>query len=165
MNRDTVGGRWPLKVSAEEPIHGSHEFYRDKVCEELFELVLELGVLREVYKVTDIDAKGKGGCWWFGRGVGWIDEVAGEQAGVGCVVFEAKTVEDALYLNVPMVGAAAKAVQGAFEEPVFIVLCIRVANGRLDDRYLICRKNALAEGVFAVALFECASALEGHADE
>jgi hypothetical protein len=152
-------------VSAKEPIYGSHEINRDKVCKELFELALDLGVLQEVYKVFDIDVEGKGGCQWFGHGFGWINEVAGEQAGVGCIVFEAKTVEDAFYLIVPVAGAAAKAVQGAFEEPVFIVLCVRVANGRLDDCYLIWGKNALAEGVFAVALFECALALDGHADK
>ncbi len=152
-------------MSAKEPIHGSHEVYRDKVCKELFELALDLGVLREVYKVVNADAEGKGGCRWFANGVRWIDEVAGKQAGVGCIVFEAKTVEDAFYLIVSVAGAAAKAVQGSFEEPVFIFLGIKVANGQLDDGYLIRGKNALAEGVFAVALFKCATALDGHADK
>jgi hypothetical protein len=62
-------------------------------------------------------------------------------------------------------GAAAEAVQRAFKKPIFVFLGIGVANGWLDDCYLIRRKNALAEGVFSVTLSEGASALDGHADQ
>jgi hypothetical protein len=165
VNGDVVGGQRPLKVSSEEPIHGPHELYRDKVREELLESAFDLGVLREVYKVVDIDAKSKRGQGWLDCGVGWVEEVSGEKARVGCVVFEAKTEEDALYLCVPVAGAAAEAIQCAFKKPIFIFLGAGVANGWLDNCYLIRRKNALAEGVFAVALFEGASALDGHADQ
>jgi hypothetical protein len=55
--------------------------------------------------------------------------------------------------------AAAKAIQGAFEEPIFIFLGVWIADGWLDNPYFVCSKNALA-----VILFECASALDGHTD-
>jgi hypothetical protein len=165
VNGDVVGGQRPLKVSSKEPIHGPHELYRDEVCEEFLELAFNLGVLGEVYKVIDVDTESKRGQGWLDCGVGWVDKVSDKKARVGRVVFEAKTEEDALYLCVPVVGAAAEAIQHAFKKPIFIFLGVGVANGWLDNRYLIRRKNALAEGVFAVAVFEGASALDGHADQ
>jgi hypothetical protein len=51
-----------------------------------------------------------------------------------------------------------------FKEPIFVFFSVGVANGWPDDCYLICRKNALAEGIFTVALFKRTTALDGHAD-
>jgi hypothetical protein len=43
-------------------------------------------------------------------------------------------------------------------------LYIEVANRWLDNCYLICRKNALAEGIFTVALLKRTMTLDSHAD-
>ncbi len=97
-------------MSAKKPVHGPPEIYRDEIREESFKSRFDLGVLQEVYKIIDIDAEGKRGQGWLDRGVGWVDEVAGKQAGVRCVVVKAKTVEDAFYLCVPVARAVAKAI-------------------------------------------------------
>ncbi len=62
-------------------------------------------------------------------------------------------------------GGCREAIQHAFKKPIFVFLDVGVTHGWLDDRYLIRRKNALAEGIFAVAMFEGALALDGHADQ
>ena len=85
-------------MSAEEPIGGYHEIHRDTGGEELFDLAL------------DHDAKGKGGSRRCECGVGWIDEVAGKQAGVRCIGFETEIVEYACYLIVTVARATAKTV-------------------------------------------------------
>jgi hypothetical protein len=63
-----------------------------------------------------------------------------------------------------MVRTAVEAVQTTFKEPIFVFLSVGVPDGWFDDCYLICRKNALAEGIFTVALFKHTAMLDGHAD-
>ncbi len=69
-------------MGAEEPINSAHEFNCNEFCQELSKLSFNLQVFVEVNEVVDVDTKGKrccGGrrCW-----VGWINDVASEEAQV-----------------------------------------------------------------------------------
>ncbi len=128
-------------MSAEESIHGPHEFNRDYVGKELFESAFNLRVFREVDKVVDIDAKGEGGGGWLDRGVGWVYDDSGEKSRVSRIFVEAESLEDALDFCVPMARTAAEAVQSTFKEPIFVFFSVGVADGWLDDCYLIFQKN------------------------
>jgi hypothetical protein len=48
--------------------------------------------------------------------------------------------------------AAAQAVKGTLEKPIFVWCYFGIAAGRTDDGDFIGRKNALAKGVLTVAL-------------
>jgi hypothetical protein len=98
------------------------------------------------------------------RGVEDGSNDSGEKARVGRIFVEAETLEYALYFCVPMARTAAEAVQSTFKEPIFVFFTVGVANGWLDNCYLIWRKNALAEDIFTVALFKRTMTLNGHSD-
>ncbi len=158
--------RWrrPLEVGAKEPVNVPHEFNCDHSCEKLLKLVLDLRVFQELNEVVNVDAKGersrgRSSCW-----VGWVDYVACEETWVRGVVLEAKAVEYSLDLGVPVPGASTEAVQGTFEEPILILLGIRIADWRFDDRDFIVGEDALAEGILTVALLKCTPSFDRHAD-
>ncbi len=80
------------------------------------------------------------------------------------IVPETKAVKDCFDFCVPVTGALAEAVQSLFEEPVFVLLSVGVAKGWFNNRDLVVWENALAKGIFAVALFECVPPFNNHAD-
>ncbi len=49
------------------------------------------------------------------------------------ILLKAKAVEDIPDFVVPMLWTMTQAVQGAFEDPVLVLLCIRVPDRRFDD--------------------------------
>jgi hypothetical protein len=82
----------------------------------------------------------------------------------GSKVLFLKAIEYCLYLGVPMPGALTEAVQGTFEEPIFILLSIGIANWRFDNRDFVVGEDALAEGILIVTLLECMPSFDSHAD-
>jgi hypothetical protein len=98
-------------------------------------------------------------CW-----VEWIDNVACEEARVQRVVSETKAVKDCFNFCVQVTGALVEAIQTSFEEPVFVLLGVGVAQGWFNNRDLVVWENALAKSVLAVALFECVLPFNSHAD-
>ncbi len=120
-------------MGAKEPVDIPHEVNCDRSCKKLFELALDLRVFREVNEVVEVYAKsersqGRGSCW-----VGWVDYVACKETWVRGIVLEAKAVEYHLDLSVPVPGASTEYVQGTFEEPILVLLGIRIADWRFED--------------------------------
>jgi hypothetical protein len=59
--------------------------------------------------------------------------------------------------------AAAQAVKGTLEKPIFVWCCFGIAAGRTDDSDFIGRKNALAKGILTVALTKRTARSHRHA--
>jgi hypothetical protein len=78
-------------------------------------------------------------------------------------IYSSQAVKDC-FDCVPVMGALAEAVQRVFEKPVFVLLCVMVANGWFNNCDLVVWENALAKGILAVTLFECVLSFDGHAD-
>ena len=76
-----------------------------------------------------------------------------EEARIIGILLKAKAVEDLPDFVIPMLRTTTQAVQGAFEEAVLVLLRIRVPDRRFDDGEFVRRKDTLAKGVLAVALF------------
>ncbi len=64
---------------------------------------------------------------------------------------------------VPVVRAAAQAVKGTLEKPIFVWCCFGIAAGRTDNSDFIRRKSALAKGVLTVALMKRLVRIHCHA--
>jgi hypothetical protein len=165
VNLDFFGTDRPLEVSAKKPLDVPHEVDCNTLLEETLEFGLDGSIIGEVYEVIDIETEGKmcrgGGV----RGVIGVDDVSAEEAWVVCVLFEAESLQNGLDLHVPMSWAAAEAVQCPLQEPIFILFCVGITNGRFDNGDFVRRENTVAEGVLAVALSEFATLLNGHAHE
>jgi hypothetical protein len=76
---------------------------------------------------------------------------------------KADACKDGFDLGVPMTRAAAKAIDGALKEPVFVFFRVGVPNGGLNNSYLIVGLYALTEGILTIALLQCAAILHGQA--
>ena len=77
-----------------------------------------------------------------------------EEARIVSILLEAETGEDLAYFVVPMLWATPQATQRAFEEPVFVLGSVWITRRRVYDSNLLGGENALAEGIFTVALFQ-----------
>ena len=64
-----------------------------------------------------------------------------------------------------MLGATAQSVKSALEKPVFILRSIGIPYWGFDDGEFVWQENALAKGVLAAALFECASLFNCQANQ
>ena len=53
-----------------------------------------------------------------------------------------------------MPGTPMKAIKSFEKKPIFILGCVRVSGRGSDNGSLLRRKNALAESIFAISLFE-----------
>ncbi len=78
---------------------------------------------------------------------------------------ETNGAKNGIYFVIPMAGAPTEAIQSFKKKPVFVLGCIWVPRGGSDNSRFRSRKNALAEGVFAIALFEGPTMLSGHTNQ
>ncbi len=51
-----------------------------------------------------------------------------------------------------------------FEEPILVLLGIKIANWRFDNCDFVVGEDAQAEGILTVALLECTPSFDRHAD-
>ena len=64
-----------------------------------------------------------------------------------------------------MFRAAAQAIEFLFQQPVFAVFGIGIADGGFNNCNLVWWQNSLAERVLAITLLKSAPAFGGHADK
>jgi hypothetical protein len=74
-------------------------------------------------------------------------------------------VENGFDPHIPMVQTAAKPVQRALVEPVFIFCGFGISDGWLDNCNLIRREDALTECNLAISLFESAMVFKRHTED
>jgi hypothetical protein len=139
-------------VNSKKPFDNPHEINLAPLREETAEECLNLGILGEVNKVVHIQPKEE---WWQRRRSGRIRGVP-DETGVETRVFEPGSetngAKNGVDFILPVARAAAQAIKGTLEKPIFVWCYFGIAAGRTDDSDFIGRKNDLAKGVLTVAL-------------
>ena len=151
-------------MSAQEPIIGPQKVAGDDTGEELFKLLFNFGVFREINKVINIESNGRGGSRDVHGGIVGVTDAACEHAWIRGVGFEANAVENRHDLIVLVTGTSAETIHHFLEEPIFILDGIRIANRRLYDGDFVIGEDTLTKAILAVALLEGLLPFDGKTD-
>jgi len=163
MDLNEIRRDHPLEVCPQEPFDRPHEVNRGVGLEKALKFCFHSRVFREENEIINVEAEREGGRGWGVVGVGGVDDIAGEETWVVCILLKTELVENLPDFVVPMFRAASQAIECLFQQPIFAFLCVWITDGRYDDGDLVRRQYALAKGVLAIALFEGAPAFDGHA--
>jgi hypothetical protein len=148
----------------QKPFYSLHKVDSHVLLEKTLEFSFHLGVHQEVKKVVNVKSKGEG---FRGRTVcriGWVGNIATEEAWVISILAEPDFLQDGFNLDIPVSRTTKEAVERPFQQPVFVLFGIWVPDRWFDDSDFVRREDALTEGIHAIALLKCPVLLDGHAD-
>ncbi len=148
-------------MNTKKPLNNTHEIHLATLAEKATEQFLDIWILQKVNKVINVEAERE----WFLRNMTFrvvgISNKACEETRIFERRCQTNRKENFIDLFIPLLWAAAKAIQRPEKKPIFIRLSLGITRGRSNNCDLFGRKDALAKGIFATTLTKRAALLYG----